>query len=268
VYARVRDLFNHGADLAGPKLGIERVKIPYKGTTLKGWFAAAGSDARPRPAVYHTGGADTTKETNFFRSFVWAPYLERDVSALLLDAPGQGEALNLDGLALKANFEEVSDAVSGYLVSRRDVDPKRIGIYGSSMGGYLAGRAAAFDNRWTAVALQTCWFDMLRDSYEYSPHFRTQLRFMTASSSDQDARNILADFNMRGIANKIKTPIFGVHGEHDEVIRVNGAKDLFAQISSAEKRLKIAPDARHNMDEEIPGLIDWLAMRISGPAAG
>jgi alpha-beta hydrolase superfamily lysophospholipase len=267
AYRRVRNLFNKGVDLAGPNLQIERITIPYKGKTLKGWFAPAGRDGRRRPAVYHTGGADTTKETNFFRSFVWEPYLERDVSCVLVDAPGQGEALNLDDLHLEAHFEDVSAAVSAYLASRPDVDPARIGLYGSSMGGYFGGRAAAFDSRLAAVALQTCWYDMLRDSYDFCPQFKAQNRYLIGASSDQEARRILADFNLRGVANRIKLPIFGVHGDRDEVVRVDGAKELFAEISSSERRLKIAAGARHNMDAEIPGLQDWLTIRIGGPAA-
>ena len=141
-------------------------------------------------------------------------------------------------------------------------------MYGSSMGGYLAGRAAAFDKRLAAVGLQTCWYDMLRDSYEYCPQFRAQLRFMTGAGSDQEARRILKDFNLRGIAKQIQLPIFGVHGDGDEVIRVDGARELFNEIASPEKRLKIAAGERHNMDNEIPGLQDWLAMRLSGVTGG
>jgi alpha-beta hydrolase superfamily lysophospholipase len=265
AYRRVRDLFTKGMEMAGAAAGIERVTIPYLGTTLKGWFAQPACDERRRPAVYHTGGADTTKETTFFRNFVWTPYLERGDSCLVLDSPGQGEALNLDGLHMQARFEEVSKAVTRYLASRPDVDPLKIGVFGNSMGGYFAGRAAAFDNRVAAVALQSAWYDMLRDSYDHCPQFQAQLRYLLGAANDREARHLLLDFNFHDIANKIEVPIYIVHGDRDQVVRVEGAKQLFAEIASKDKHLTLVPGARHNLDRQIPRMMDWLVMRVKGP---
>ena len=41
--------------------------------------------------------------------------------------------------------------VVDYALSRDDVDPERIAIYGASMGGYMVARAAAFEHRIAAA---------------------------------------------------------------------------------------------------------------------
>jgi dipeptidyl aminopeptidase/acylaminoacyl peptidase len=43
--------------------------------------------------------------------------------------------------------------VIDYLVTRPDIDPSRIGVHGSSMGGYSGPRCATAEKRITAVAV-------------------------------------------------------------------------------------------------------------------
>lgn len=263
AYLRVHDLFNKGVDLAGPFLPFERVSIPYEGKRLAGlFFPAPARSGQRRPAVYRTGGADSVKESSYFAS-AWAPYVERGVSCLVLDAPGQGEALNMDGLNLIPDFEKVVTAAVDYLAHRSDVDRKRIGVYGTSMGGYFAGRGAAFEKRPVAVVLQSAWYDVLEDSYNFCPSFRPHLRYMVGAGTDTEARRLLRDFNFRGIANKITSPIFIAHGENDDVVRFAGAKRLYQELSSKEKHFKAVAGARHNLDGEVLGLVDWLCARLS-----
>jgi alpha-beta hydrolase superfamily lysophospholipase len=243
---------------------FERVAVPYRGKTLHGMFFAARQGLGPRwPAVYRTGGADSVKESSFFTS-IWSSFVDRNVSCLLMDAPGQGEALNMDDLPLPAAFETVVTAAVDYLVKRPDVDPARIGIYGTSMGGYFAGRGATAEKLPAAYVLQSAWYDVLHDSYEYCPSMRPHLRYMIAAGSDAQARQMLETFSFSGIAARITTPITIAHGERDDVVRVEGARRLFGEIASADKSLTIVPGARHSLDTEVRRLVDWMCLHLRG----
>src|SRR6266571_3018032 len=72
-------------------------------------------------------------------------FLARGLATLAFDGPGQGEA-EYD-FALCPEYEKPVKAVFDYLETRADVDNARAGIWGVSLGGYYAPRAAAFEKR-------------------------------------------------------------------------------------------------------------------------
>jgi fermentation-respiration switch protein FrsA (DUF1100 family) len=267
AYADVKKLFAHGISLAGPALPYEAVSIPYGTTTLKGIFAKApGPPGVRRPVVYRTGGTDSVKEGSYI-SMAWSAFVDRGVSCLMIDAPGQGEALNEQGLTFIPDFEKPVTAAVTYLAKRPDVDPARIGLYGVSTGGYFAQRGAAFDKRLAAVALQGVCYDMLADCYDYCPSFRPHLRFMIGASSDAEARTRLADYNCQGLGPKITLPVAMVHGKNDDAVRVEGAQRFFKEVASAEKSFTPV-DASHNLDVSIRDLVDWLTAKVQGRKTG
>ena len=71
----------------------------------------------------------------------------RGISTLMVDPPGSGEALRLQGLTSRVDSEAWATACVDYLETRDDVDPTRIGLVGWSLGGYYAPRAAAFEKQ-------------------------------------------------------------------------------------------------------------------------
>jgi dienelactone hydrolase len=264
TYRESRELFDKGVALAGPALPYERVSIPYGKTKLSGIFVAAraGSGTR-RPVVYRTGGTDSVKEGSYM-TMVWEPFLNRGISCFLMDAPGQGEALNEQNLKFPPDFERVITAAVDYLSTRPDVDPARIGVYGVSTGGYYAQRGAAFEKRPVAVALQGAVYDMLEDCYEYCPSFRPHLRYMIGAGSDAEARTKLKDYNLRGLGPKITQPIAIVHGENDDAVRFSGAERFYKEVASKEKTFT-PTKASHNLDQSIQDLVDWITARIQAP---
>jgi dienelactone hydrolase/predicted transcriptional regulator len=263
AYREVRTLFDKGIALAGPALPFERVAVPYGRTTLKGIFVPApGARGARRPVVYRTGGTDSVKEGSYM-SMAWTPFHDRDVSCFLMDAPGQGEALNEQQLTFPPDFEKVITAAVDYLVTRPDVDRERIGVYGVSTGGYFAQRGAAFEKRPAAVALQGVCYDMLADCYEYCPSFRPHLRYMIGASTDAEARVRLRDYTSQGLGPKITQPISIAHGKNDEAVRFSGAERFFAEVASKDKHFAAA-SAGHNLDQSIRDLVDWLVATLNG----
>ena len=62
---------------------------------------------------------------------------QRGVSSLVVDQPGTGEALRLQGLHAVYNSEIWASKIVDWLETRDDVDPKRIGLRGRFAGRLL-----------------------------------------------------------------------------------------------------------------------------------
>jgi len=94
------------------------------------------------PAVILIHGAGRTTPTRDFG--YWSSYFSgHGVAVLAFDKRGGGAS---SGDANTATYEDLADDVLAglrYLRSRSDIDPDRIGFYGTSNGGYIAPLAAA-----------------------------------------------------------------------------------------------------------------------------
>ena len=127
-------------------LGIpaEPVQIPYGNTTLPGYFFRSPLAKGPAPVlIVHQGRDGWAMHCKYIADAA----ISRGYHCLLIDGPGQGEALRLQGLPFRADWEKVITPVVDYLIKQKDVDPDRIGLMGLSMGGALAPRATAFEKR-------------------------------------------------------------------------------------------------------------------------
>ena len=136
---------------------IEILKIPYEGTTLPGYFIKPDASETPRKTLLCTAGYDGTCEELFF--IIARGALERGYNILMFDGPGQGGALVIQKLPMRADWEKVVTPVVDYLLTRPDVDSARIALYGGSFGGYLAPRAVAFEHRLAACIADAALFD-------------------------------------------------------------------------------------------------------------
>src|SRR5262245_25128203 len=117
----------------------ERVEIPYQGQALYGILRKPAGVARP-PLLIMICGLDSAKEeTDAYER----PFLDRGIATLVFDGPGQGEGEY--EFAIRGDYEVPAKAVLDYATTRRDVDTGRIGLWGVSLGGYYAPRAAAFE---------------------------------------------------------------------------------------------------------------------------
>jgi dienelactone hydrolase len=123
--------------------------IPYERTTLPGYWMSPDSTSRPRPVLLMNNGSDGPISDMYV--FGGAGAITRGYGVLAYDGPGQGAALYRQGLSLRPDWERVVTPVVDYALSRADVDPERIAIYGASMGGYVVARAAAFEQRIAAA---------------------------------------------------------------------------------------------------------------------
>jgi pimeloyl-ACP methyl ester carboxylesterase len=71
---------------------------------------------------------------------------------LLAEGPGQTGFLRFHpDVGFRPDYEVPVGAMIDYVLSRGDVDPQRLAVYGISFGGYFAPRAAAHDRRIKAL---------------------------------------------------------------------------------------------------------------------
>jgi hypothetical protein len=95
LYRRHLDLFAEGVALSGEN--CERVEIPYEGTHLSALYVRAEGVEGRAPILVQLNGLDSTKEMKY-RVGLPAWLAKRGVSSLVVDQPGTGEALRLQGL--------------------------------------------------------------------------------------------------------------------------------------------------------------------------
>ncbi len=145
--AKSRDCFARAAALSTP--AIEPVLIPYEDTTLPGYFYHAEGSGTPRPTLILQTGFDGTQEELYNQGAIAA--VRRGYNCLTFEGPGQGEVIREQGLTFRPDWEKVIVPVVDYAMSRPEVDPEMVALFGISMGGYLAPRGAAFEPRLAAL---------------------------------------------------------------------------------------------------------------------
>src|SRR6266511_5977289 len=87
TFEKSRTTFWQFLELSG--LCVERVRIPYEGMTLPGYFYRVDDSRAPRRTLLSVGGFDSTGEELYF--FAAAAALPRGYNVLTFAGPGQGE---------------------------------------------------------------------------------------------------------------------------------------------------------------------------------
>jgi dipeptidyl aminopeptidase/acylaminoacyl peptidase len=238
----------------------ELVRIPYGDTSLPAYLRVPGASART-PVVLMLPGLDSTKE----ELQATAEYmLARGLATLAVDGPGQGES-EYD-LPIEPGYEKVATAAVDYLATRAEVDPGRVGVFGVSLGGYYAARAAACEPRVTAtVALAGPYrFDLDWDNLP--PQTRVTFQIRSGASTEAQARKRAGLLTLEKAASRITGPLLVVGGAKDRLVPAYHAERLAAQAPGAE--LVIYPDGSHGVTnhayESRSRMADWLAAQLNG----
>jgi 2,6-dihydroxypseudooxynicotine hydrolase len=171
-------------------------------------------------------GLDSAKEeTDAYEQ----PYLARGIATLVFDGPGQGEG-EYD-FALCPEYERPVKAVVDWLETRSDIDPRRIGIWGVSLGGYYAPRAAAFERRIKAcVALSGPY--ARGASFDGRPSINVDtFRVRSKSANLEEAGKVALRISLKGVAKNITCPIYIVAGTKDRLTPHTEAEKLAAEVA-------------------------------------
>ena len=144
--------------LAALGVKYERIKAPYgNGYRLPmNYYPAEAQNRKNALLVFH-GGYDSTLEELYFDLVKDAHDHGYDV--LTFSGPGRGLVLTERKLPFTNAWEKPTSAVMDTFLAHH-VRPGKMVLIGQSMGGYLAPRAAAFDNRFDGVVAYDVFFDM------------------------------------------------------------------------------------------------------------
>jgi dipeptidyl aminopeptidase/acylaminoacyl peptidase len=250
---------------------VERVLVPFEGSTLPAYFVPAASKG---PAAIFICGLDTTKELWFLRARF--QFAARGINALFIDTPGIGEALRVQRLVTRHDYEKPVGAAIDWLQKHPDVDKDRIGIVGSSLGGYYVSRAAAYEPRLKAAVAWGAIYDyhrvwvrrMAGKGMVAAPRF--QLMFITGTDNMEAAVEKVKEFRVADFAGRIRCPFLVMHGAEDQQVLMEDAQAMFDAIGSRDKEMVVFTGenggaAHTQFDNHLPALqvcADWIARKL------
>ena len=243
--ARSRETFAQAASLLDNP--VVPVSIPYEGTTLPGYLFLVDDSGTARPTVIYNSGYDSTLEEAYFA--VGAAALSRGYNVLAFDGPGQGAALRVQALVFRPDWEKVVSPVVDFALTRPEIDPEAIALFGYSLGGLLVARAAAYEQRVAALILDDGLYDLYAAFAAGSPAFflrwidqgrdgRTNRLMALNGHFDIGARCSLQngcwamgarsyadlfrktkDYSLAGVAQRVTAPTLILDAEHDQFFK-------------------------------------------------
>ena len=226
---------------------IERVEVPYEGTSLPAYFVK-GAGSGPRPTVVLFDGMDNAKEMSVI--FAGLDFAKRGINTLAIDGPGQSEPLRLRNIHSRHDYEAAGIPAYDYVASRPEVDPKRVAVMGYSFGGYHAPRIApstsATPPAWRSArctGASTTGSPATRRALAVDPRKSStsifQFRWVVGAPDNETALEWAKKFTLEGVAQNIECAFLVLHGENDRIVPLSEAKTLYERVGSKRKHLKI-----------------------------
>ena len=280
TYAKARATFDRSTVLGG--INRERVDIPLERGTMPALYTRAPGDG-PHPVVVYCNGLDSCKELLYWSRLPEA-LARRGVSTLCVDQPGSGEALRLQNLPIEPHSESWASKAVDWLEQQPDVDPRRIGMTGISLGGHFAPRAVAYEPRFASGAVWGAnhnWREvqdkrMKREGENPVPHYWAHVMWAFGAGDMDEFLEKSQGMNLNGHMDRIKVPFLVTHGAQDRQISASYADDLYGQLVNSPRREKVIFTAREGGVEHVGAdnmsygrdcIADWFAETLGGHTA-
>jgi hypothetical protein len=190
---------------------------------------------------------------------------------LIIDQPGTGEALRLHNLVARFDSEHWASRVVDWLETRSDVDAKRIGLEGVSLGGYYCPRAVAFEPRFACGVVWGAnhdWRDVQKRRLEKEgsfpvPHYWAHVCWVWGAKDMDEFMAISENVHLDGVLDRIKVPFLVAHRTYEQL------------VNSPKRELKIFTEreggVQHSsFDNSINAgqyIADWIAETLGGHTA-
>lgn len=258
AHMKAVECYRDGVALLKPFPG-KRVAIPFEGRTIFGVLRGSG------PVLIMAPGLDSTKEELHAYE---EPFLARGMATLAIDGPGQGEAEY--EMPICGDYERAAAAVCDWIETRKDLDSTRVAIWGVSLGGYYAPRAAAYEKRIKACIALSGPFEWDRIWDGLPDLTRETFRVRSHASTEQQARENATRLTLVEAARKIRCPIFVVAGRQDRLVPAADAERLARSVAGPVELL-VVEDGGHNANNRPyryrSRTADWLAGHFGLPKA-
>lgn len=253
---------------------IETIRLPFEGKEIV-FYLQLPPGKRPAPVILTLGGLDSYKEYTAER---YGPvYMANGYGFAALDAPGTCEA----PLRAEPEAERMYSRVIDYLHSRADIDAGRIGLQGTSFGGYWATALAYAESQrlkavvnWAGPAhsmFQNAWMLSAVASREYLFDAAPALfsAFGVPNLDGLLAHGPRMSLKERGLLDRPTPPMLLVNGERDSLVSI---EDLYLVLRAGAPKfawinpigIHLARSADWN-DEEIMRqvIMPWLGDQMS-----
>jgi dipeptidyl aminopeptidase/acylaminoacyl peptidase len=240
-----------------------RVEIPYESASLAGFLRLPMGAVKP-PVLIMVPGLDSAKEE---LEAYELPFLARGMATLMVDGPGQGEAEY--EFPIRGDYEVPVKAIVDWVIKRPEVDGSRIGLWGVSLGGYYAPRAAAFEKRLKACIGLAGPYDF-HDKWDTLPELtRETFRVRSHLATQQEAKAYSATLTLKnGIARQIECPLFLVTGKLDRLVPWQDTQRI-ADEASGPVEVMIVEDGNHIANNRPyryrNRTADWMAEQLGLP---
>jgi dipeptidyl aminopeptidase/acylaminoacyl peptidase len=239
----------------------ERIEIEFS----RGKFAGVlrkPTSARC-PVLIMAPGLDSTKEELHAYE---EPFLARGIATLAIDGPGQGEAEY--EIPICGDYERAARVVVDWIEQRDDLDRENIAIWGVSLGGYYAPRAAAYEKRIRACIALSGPFEWA-EIWDGLPELtRETFRVRSHSNDAAAAKRRAAELSLAHCAGNIECPLLIVAGRQDRLVPASHAERL-AKRASGPVELLMVEDGGHNANNRPyryrSRSADWLAAQFGLP---
>jgi dienelactone hydrolase len=271
LHQKKRECYANYARLADRK--VEAVAIPFKGKAIPGWFhLPPGYAGGKLPVVISIPGMDSFKETGV--ALGADRWLTRGIAVLAIDGPGQYES-PLNGLYVSMeNWIDAGPALVDWLIERPEIEPKRIGVTGTSFGSFFGTILASHEPRIAATAVaSTCLEPGCHTIFEEaSPTFKKRFMWMSNFTDEAKFNEFVKTLTWEGHVDKLKSPYLVLAGEADELSSLEHTERMIKTMSGP-RQLVIYADSRHsvgnvpaaNLGPFPSGLVaDWMAARLAG----
>jgi 2,6-dihydroxypseudooxynicotine hydrolase len=259
------DLYRRGAPWFDPP--SQPVDIPFDGDALPAYLRVPRGVEGP-PVVLMIGGADTNKEELHH----WgSEFTRRGIAALPFDGPGQGELAARYG-RLTMRLDEFHRAVLAVIrwiqTSQPELNADRVGIFGNSLGGYLALDAALrIDD--VAAVISNGGFHDARSMNIWPEGVLKAFSSCLGIEEDPKVReHVRAHLNLDVVEGTNRPPALIVHGDRDDL---SDAAEARAAAQRMDGTAVVVRDGWHtctNRDHVMsPLFADWMQQALSGKAA-
>jgi dienelactone hydrolase len=246
---------------------IERVEIPFGGTSLPGLLHLPPGRQGRVPCVVFLGGMDNFKE--MLVTGHGDKFLERGMAVLAFDGPGQNEALISRGIRVTAdNFVDAGRAVMDYVEGRPELDAGKVGITGISMGSFWLTQIFAADPRYKAAAgFYVCHENGMNTIFNVAiPMFKDRFMWMAGYEDEAAFDDFAKTLTLEGLGAKIDRPYLIVAGEDDDLSPIEHTYRLYEEIAGP-KTLVVYRGEVHGVTDnlDVRALIaDWMRDRFDG----
>jgi dipeptidyl aminopeptidase/acylaminoacyl peptidase len=179
------------------------------------------------------------------------------------------------------NAEVWASEVVDYLETRGDVDARRIGIHGVSLGGYFAPRAVAFEPRFVLGVVWGAnhnWGEvqkrrLAREGERPVPHYWEHVRWVWGAADMDEFMQIAENVTLDGVLDRIRVPFLVTHGQNDRQIPLEYAHQTYeALVNSPKRELKVFTPREGGIEHSsvdnsafaLDYIADWVAENLGG----